>query len=248
MSVRPRYSVLPSSSGLRPGRTAPDAGMRPEPALTSLPQDRPSDRPGAPSEAAALTHAMGSGEGGLIPLNAGAGRAAREGSSARGGAARARGVRWRDQTLVSRVVSTVTGRNRLVSGSVAVPSREEEPRQGRRAGLDTDLERQDRDLRAQAGMSLGRQTYLGLARDEDDADGAGEAVMLAHVPPLERLQPWLPALASLAAAEPGSVLARAAAEEGSLAGPRYEHPDEDLSDCDSDSTSGSPGRMFIEGR
>lgn len=200
----------------------------------------------AESEAASPTHSMGSGGGGLIPLGAGAGRAQRQGSSGRGDSARARGVRWRDQTLVSRVVSTVTGRNMLVSGSVAVPSREEEPRQVRHVELDTVLERQDRDLRALAGMSLGRQTYLGLAPDDDDVDGAGDAVMLAHVPPLERLQPWIPALASLAAAEPGSILARAAAQEGGLAGHLYEHTDEDFSDCDS--TSDSHERMFNEGR
>ena len=123
----------------------------------------------------------------------------------------------------------------LVSGSVAAPPGQDEPSQVRDFALEANVE-QDANLRALAGTTLGRQTYLGLARDEHDADGTSEAAMLASVP-LAHLRPLMPALAGLVSAEPGSVLAEAAAAAAAA--------DEGLSDSDSDIDA---PMEFVEGR
>ncbi len=190
----------------------------------------PSSGPAAPS-----ARSTGSWLARFVPLRAGAGPDPHESSSGRGASPRERTVRWRDETLASRMVSAVTGRNMLVSGSVAAPAGQDEPRQVRDSALEANVE-QDANLRALAGTTLGRQTYLGLARDEQDADGTSEAAMLASVP-LAHLRPLLPALAGLVSAEPGSVLAEAAAAAA----------DGELSDSDSDSDIDAP-TGFVEGR
>ncbi len=140
-----------------------------------------------------------------------------------------RRVRWRDESMVSRMVSAVTGRNMLVSGSVAAPSHSEEPWLAQAAAIDANIE-QDAQVRHLSGTTLGRQTYLGLARDESETDGASEAAMLASVPAQSVQAMSWPALACLVLAEPGSVRAAAAEAAGGALSDGGSDSDSDLGD------------------
>ena len=95
-----------------------------------------------------------------------------------------RAVRWRDQSrsAVSRAITAVTGRDPLVTGSVSVPSRQQEPRQAERTAEGALSRRQDSYLRSNAGSeySLGRLTYLSLAGPGDEAE---VAAMTEHTRP-----------------------------------------------------------------
>ena len=92
-----------------------------------------------------------------------------------------------------------------------------------------------------SGFTLGRQTYLELAREEG-VGNADEAVtaLLANVP-LENQWPLLSGMTRIVPPQPGSVLAQVVSAERDLAARSYAATDWDSSDSDSDSEGESDG-------